>query len=325
LGFGGTYRDLVGGAREVTNVALGRRQMVNAVHTLAARTQQTHLASSGDAKQRRQQQQRQAKDALVVLLLMVHETTRFLDVAAVIAGLMRPDAATKSGRITRNSTDQDLGWRYFSCLLLSADSGAWGSSMYMPPAHYDKKLVVRAAATVGILLFVEVGGSTGIKAKKALRLFRGNLCGRGRDGSGADVTFLVSGESIAAHRYILAGKSAVFLRQFIGHKTPPHVEVNDMDAATFKAMIHFIYTDTVPEFDEQRRPEEEEALTMMAYHLLEAANRYSVDRLKLVCKQRLQSGAIYVDMAARTLALAEEHNYGRLKAKWRVSWRRDII
>nr|CAB3491758.1 unnamed protein product [Digitaria exilis] len=109
---------------------------------------------------------------------------------------------------------------------------------------------------------------------------------------------------VAAHRYVLAGKSAVFLRQLIGHregkKTTP-VEVKDMDAATFRAMVHYIYTDTVPEFDDRRRrtPEEDEAL----------------DRLKLICKRKLQSGAIYVDMAARTLALAEQHGYRRLKAK----------
>ncbi|RCV38516.1 hypothetical protein SETIT_8G149100v2 [Setaria italica] len=315
LGFAGTYRDLVGGTREVANVALGRRQMTEAVDALAA-------FASGGATDAKQSRRRLAKDALVVLLLMVHEATRFLDVAAVVAGLMRPDAAATSGRITtRSSTSPDLGWRYWSCLLLSADSHPsmpTGIGEPRPTEHLNKEWVERAAATVGILLFVKVGN--GIKAEKALRLFRGNLCGTGRDGAGPDVTFLlVSGESVAAHRYVLAGKSPVFLRQFIGRrieKPSPHVEVKDMDAASFKAMIYFIYTDTVPEFDQRRTPEEEEeAVAVMAHHLLAAAHRYELDRLKLICKRKLQSGATYVDMAARTLALAEQHNYRRLKAK----------
>ncbi|KAK1614980.1 hypothetical protein QYE76_020497 [Lolium multiflorum] len=85
-----------------------------------------------------------------------------------------------------------------------------------------------------------------------------------------------------------------------------------MNAAAFKAMIHFIYTDTVPEFD-QEQPDME-AVAVFAHHLLGAAHRYEVDGLKLICKRKLQSGAIYVGMAATTLALAEKHNYRRLKA-----------
>ncbi|KAF8650790.1 hypothetical protein HU200_063694 [Digitaria exilis] len=167
-----------------------------------------------------QQQRRLAKDALVMLLLMVHEATKFLDVAAVVAGLMRLDAA--------------------------------------------------AAAAVGILL--SVGVENGIKAEKALSLFHGNMCGKGTDGAGVDVTFVVvSGESVvAAHRYVLAGKSAVFLRQLVAKSA-------DNSTHGFA--------------------------------------RYELVRLKLICKHKLQSGAIYVDMAARTLALAEQHGYRRLKAK----------
>ncbi|RLN11507.1 protein synthesis inhibitor II-like [Panicum miliaceum] len=88
LGFRSTYRDLVGGAREVANVALGRRRMAEGVDALAARTR------SGGAAERRL-----AKDALTVLLLMVHEATRFLDVAATVAGLMRPVAEEQHGKV----------------------------------------------------------------------------------------------------------------------------------------------------------------------------------------------------------------------------------
>nr|CAB3490018.1 unnamed protein product [Digitaria exilis] len=49
LGFSGTYRDLAGGTRQLANVALGRRQMADAVDTLAAHT----TASGGDSHTRR--------------------------------------------------------------------------------------------------------------------------------------------------------------------------------------------------------------------------------------------------------------------------------
>ena len=95
------------------------------------------------------------------------------------------------------------------------------------------------------------------------------------------------------------------------------VTVTDMDATSFKAMIHFIYTGTVPEFDQQRSPAApvEEAVAMLAHRLLVAAHRYELDRLKVLCRRRLESGAIFVDMAAETLALAEQYGYRRLKAK----------
>ncbi|RLN12412.1 protein synthesis inhibitor II-like [Panicum miliaceum] len=240
---------------------------------------------------------------------------------SVLRYWMRPEAAAESGTITRCSTSPDLGWRYWSCLLLSADSWPMRHAGDLGPlAHPNKEWMARAAATVGILLFVEVGN--GIKAEKALRLFHGNLCGTGSDGAGADITLLVSGESIPAHRYVPAGKSAVFLRQrFIGRsggkKMTCPIEVTDMDAASFKAMVHFIYTGTVPEVHQQRPAvaEEEESVAMLAHRLLAAAHRYELDRLKVLCRRKLESGAIFVDMAAETLALAEQHGYRRLKAK----------
>jgi speckle-type POZ protein len=314
LGFGGTYRDLVGGAREAIEFAVGRQQMTEAVDALAAHTAEADIAPYGAERQ-----------ALVVLRYMVHEATRFLDVSAAIAGLMRsPDVGTtKSIKLTLKGSPEDLGWEWSSSLLLSADSlsgrsrGDYGRTY---PAAWERgDCLARAVARVGILLFVAT--EYGIKAKRVLRLFDGDLCRRaGTDGGAAtvqakeDVRFLVSGVSVAAHRYILAGKSVVFLRQFfygIRDKSPC-VEVKDMDAAVFKAMIHFIYTDKVPEFDQEQPGME--AVAVFAHHLLGAAHRYEVDGLKLICKRKLQSGAIYVGMAATTLALAEQHNYRRLKA-----------
>ncbi|CAN6163137.1 unnamed protein product [Urochloa humidicola] len=130
-------------------------------------------------------------------------------------------------------------------------------------------------------------------------------------GTGADVTLVVSGESFTAHKAILASRSPVFMAEFFGHmkeKRSPRVEIKGMEAAVFRAMIHFIYTDSAPELDQ---PEDG---TAIAQHLLVAADMYGIDRLKLICEDKLYDG-ISVDTAASTLALAEQHGCSHLKAR----------
>ncbi|XP_024313276.1 uncharacterized protein LOC100841692 [Brachypodium distachyon] len=137
-----------------------------------------------------------------------------------------------------------------------------------------------------------------------------------QSGTGGDVTFLVSGESFAAHKAILAARSPVFMAEFfvgdMKEKLSQRVEIEDMEASVFRALLHFIYTDTVlpEELDQQL----DATGATMAQHLLAAADRYGLERLKLLCEVKL-SGGITVDTAATTLALAEQHNCWQLKAK----------
>ncbi|WVZ79010.1 hypothetical protein U9M48_026639 [Paspalum notatum var. saurae] len=150
---------------------------------------------------------------------------------------------------------------------------------------------------------------------------------------GGDVTFVLdTGERFVAHKAILAARSPVFMAEFFGHmieRSSQCVRVQDIEAAVFKFMLHFIYTDTAPELDE-----EPESAATMAQHLLVAAdrsntapspcvraefdscnfNRYGLDRLKLICEGKLSVG-IDIETAATTLALAEQHNCALLKAK----------
>jgi speckle-type POZ protein len=133
-----------------------------------------------------------------------------------------------------------------------------------------------------------------------------------RSGTGSDVVFVVSGESFAAHKNILAARSPVLMAEFFGHMreaSARRVVIEDMEAEAFKAMLHFVYTDTVPELDLEL-----DAVAAMAQHLLAAADRYGLDRLKVICESKL-SGGITVDTVATTLALAEQHNCSHLKAK----------
>ncbi|KAL6654221.1 hypothetical protein ACP70R_007686 [Stipagrostis hirtigluma subsp. patula] len=121
-------------------------------------------------------------------------------------------------------------------------------------------------------------------------------------GVGVDVTFMVGGEVFRAHKIVLAARSPVFMAELFGHmkeNAMSCLQIDEMDARVFGAMLHFIYTESLPKIDES-----DEAA--MAQHLLVAADRYSLGRLKLICEDTLRR---YIDATtgATTLALAEQH------------------
>ncbi|GJN05966.1 hypothetical protein PR202_ga23645 [Eleusine coracana subsp. coracana] len=139
-----------------------------------------------------------------------------------------------------------------------------------------------------------------------------DLCELLRSKAGEDVTFVVSGESFAAHKNVLAARSPVFMAEFFGkmkENTSRCIEIKEMEATVFKALLHFIYTDTVPELDEKKKK-----ATAMTQRLLVAADRYGLDRLKLIIARRIAL-RINSDTAATALALAEQHGCAQLKAK----------
>lgn len=134
-----------------------------------------------------------------------------------------------------------------------------------------------------------------------------------RSQKGADITFFVAGKPVAAHRSLLAARSPVFMAELFGdmrEKAPRCVEIKDMEVEVFRAMLRFVYTDTVPELDLLNG----EQATAMAQHLLEAADRYGLNRLKRICVEKVCT-TINVDTVATTLALAEQHGCSKLKAR----------
>ncbi|CAM0876831.1 unnamed protein product [Alopecurus aequalis] len=91
------------------------------------------------------------------------------------------------------------------------------------------------------------------------------------------------------------------------------IEICDMEADVFKSLLHFIYTDTVPPAFENASSEGEAREDLvMAGHLLVAADRYDIGRLKLICEEKL-CNRINSDMVATSLALAEQHGFRGLK------------
>ncbi|KAJ4789683.1 BTB/POZ and MATH domain-containing protein 2 [Rhynchospora pubera] len=130
-------------------------------------------------------------------------------------------------------------------------------------------------------------------------------------GYGADVTFQVKGETFNAHKCILAMRSQVFQAQFFGQlkeKSGTVINIEDMEAHVFKSLLHFIYSETIPEFQEINESEK----IHLAQHLLVAADRYDLNRLKVICENILY-GTIDKSNVVALFSFADMHNCVHLK------------
>ncbi|KAL9233083.1 hypothetical protein vseg_008121 [Gypsophila vaccaria] len=133
---------------------------------------------------------------------------------------------------------------------------------------------------------------------------------------GVDVAFEVDGEFFEAHKVVLAARSPVFRAQLFGpmkEKNMSSIKVEDMEAPVFKALLHFIYWDELPEMHELTGLNSKGASTLIAQHMLAAADRYGLERLKLVCEAKLCED-VAINTVATTLALAEQHRCLQLKS-----------
>ncbi|CAL4941948.1 unnamed protein product [Urochloa decumbens] len=128
---------------------------------------------------------------------------------------------------------------------------------------------------------------------------------------GTDVVFEVGNETFAARRCVLAARSPVFNAELFDtmkeSNTAGVVRIDDMEAQVFKALLYFMYTDSLPKTEKEGFEED-----VMSQHLLVAADRYNLERLKLICEDKLCKH-ITVGTVATTLVLAEQHNYQGLK------------
>ncbi|CAL2227273.1 unnamed protein product [Prunus armeniaca] len=132
-----------------------------------------------------------------------------------------------------------------------------------------------------------------------------------------DVSFEVDREVFSAHKVVLAARSPVFRAQLFGplkDKSTHCIKVEDIEVPVFKALLHFIYWDALPDMQELVGGLNSNwASTMMAQHLLAAADRYGLERLRLLCEAKLCEN-VAINNVATTLALAEQHHCFQLKA-----------
>lgn len=132
-------------------------------------------------------------------------------------------------------------------------------------------------------------------------------------GEASDVMLQAGGETFRAHRCVLAARSPVFKAKLLGSMKEGTstnscaIRIEDIEPRVFRAVLQFMYTETLPEVSRK-----EEAA--MSQHLLEAADRFSLQRLKLICEDSL-CGCIDTSSVVTTLVLAEQHNCQGLKEK----------
>ncbi|CAL8465476.1 g5012 [Coccomyxa elongata] len=130
------------------------------------------------------------------------------------------------------------------------------------------------------------------------------------NGEGADVKFKVDDEELAAHRIILMARSPVFhalLNSEMREGVEGVVTIEDVRGPVFRALLHFVYTDCLPEELEGTNLD-----VAMAQHLLVAADRFQLSRLRQICERRLCE-TVEVDSVATTLSLAEQNHAEELK------------
>ncbi|XP_065866683.1 BTB/POZ and MATH domain-containing protein 4 [Euphorbia lathyris] len=134
---------------------------------------------------------------------------------------------------------------------------------------------------------------------------------------GSDVTFNVAGEMIRAHKLVLAARSPFLRSQFFDDKEEDKEEVHitDLEPKVFKAMLHFMYWDVLTEDVDKEKSTSSCVLVSetLTAKLLAAADKYGLDRLRLMCESHLCKD-ISVDSVASILALADCHHAMELKA-----------
>ncbi|KAG4176219.1 hypothetical protein ERO13_A11G230000v2 [Gossypium hirsutum] len=133
---------------------------------------------------------------------------------------------------------------------------------------------------------------------------------------GSDITFNVFGAKFHAHKLVLAARSPVFEAEFSDRMEDDNeIVVTDMEPKVFKALLHFIYRDSLIDDEEfvgtssSSMPSVSDAL---AAKLLAAADKYDLPRLRLMCESVLCKD-ISVNSVANILALADRHHAMDLK------------
>ncbi|KAJ1688741.1 hypothetical protein LUZ63_012896 [Rhynchospora breviuscula] len=135
-------------------------------------------------------------------------------------------------------------------------------------------------------------------------------------GDGVDVTFKVNGQTFGAHRSILAARSPIFNAQFCGplKEMADKIKIEGIEAPVFAALLQFVYSDSCPDIEEDNQgvTDNPRQKVILAEHLLVAADRYGLERLKLMCEKVLGQNIDITNMVSY-LTLAECHNCTKLK------------
>ncbi|XBH76955.1 hypothetical protein VPH35_103506 [Triticum aestivum] len=172
----------------------------------------------------------------------------------------------------------------------------------------DDCLVIKCAVEVYKVICEDEDNGNITVPPSNLSIDLGDLLKRGLK---ADLTVKIgSSKSFKVHACVLSARSPVFRAQLCGsmmESRQSSICIEGMDDKVFEALLHYMYKDSLPAFMEETTEE----ATNMARHLLVAADRYAVERLKLMCESKLGK-ELDVKTVGFTLDLAERYNCQRL-------------
>lgn len=123
-------------------------------------------------------------------------------------------------------------------------------------------------------------------------------------GNFSDMALKIGDTRIPVHKSILAARSPVFSAMFqhdLEENKKGFVTITDLELDSLKEMLKFIYTGKVSQ------------LETMADSLLAAADKYALDRLKVMCEEALASN-LNIENVCDVLILADLHNAQQLKS-----------
>uniref|UniRef100_A0ACD5ZN90 Uncharacterized protein n=1 Tax=Avena sativa TaxID=4498 RepID=A0ACD5ZN90_AVESA len=185
---------------------------------------------------------------------------------------------------------------------------SWGSSQFLKRTTLEKNYLKDRHVTFLCAIMV-IDDSPIPVPPSDIRTHLGHMLDLAE---GTDVSFIVDDETFPAHRAVLAARSPVFRAELFGsmaEATMPSITLHDITPATFRVMLRFIYTDELPAEDKPT-----DSSTEMIENLLAAADRYALDRLKIICAQKLWD-KVSIDTVATILACAETYSCYELKNK----------
>ncbi|KAJ3670421.1 hypothetical protein LUZ60_010745 [Juncus effusus] len=146
--------------------------------------------------------------------------------------------------------------------IFTKSESDWGHLRFIRRTDLEKNYLTYGFFVV--VCSINMGDSLPHECYCGARLDIGKLF---KTGDMTDVKFKVDGEVFAAHRLILGARSSVFKSQLFGSVSDARmefIEINDMSSHVFKALLHFIYTCSLPD----------DIDTDMIQHLIVAAKRY---------------------------------------------------
>ncbi|XP_053316217.1 uncharacterized protein LOC128483921 [Spea bombifrons] len=182
-------------------------------------------------------------------------------------------------------------------------TGPVAESKWGRAAEYQSYNMAILGHLFEVITFVIISGQNTMKVPEC-RL-ADELGGLWENSRFTDCCLCVGGQEFKAHKAILAARSPVFGAMFeheMEERIKNRVEIIDVAPDVFKEMMCFIYTGKAPNLDK------------MAEDLLAAADKYFLERLKVMCEEALCSN-LSVENAAEILILADLHSADQLKTQ----------